>query len=200
MVRDRWPLRVLNGTSTAIPPYSIVLVTSVSTTNNEAVYTVRQPNAASTDFKWDGYLVTGPFAIGGGTTYEGCASTLISPNFVSTDFTAAEGDVVGPKHSQFTAAKYYYGYLIEGGATTFNGVKIAVARWVGCGSVKGKVDDTNVNALATCVVSVWDGNRAGDTTMNITAVNPTGNLTSVNGKRCRVTNSGGVPELDFVEC
>lgn len=201
MVRDRWPLRVKNGVATAIPPYSVVLITSTTTTNNEVVYTVRQPNASSTDFKWDGYLVTGPFAIGNTVGAEGLATTLVQPNFISTDYAASIGQVVGPKHSQFTAARYYYGYLIEGGATTFNGVNIAVARWTGVHAVKGKVDDTNVNALATCTVSVWDGNRAGDTTMNITGVvNPTGNLTSINGKRCQVTYPGGVPELIFVEC
>ena len=201
MVRDRWPVRVKNGAGATIPPFSIVLVSSTTTTNNEIVFTVVKPNAASTDFNWEGYLVTGPFEIGSGSSNEGLASTLAQPNFISTDYTSALGEICGPKHGQFTAAKYYYGYRIMGGATTFNGIKIAVARWVGVGSVKGKVDDTNVNALATCVVSVWDGNRAGDTTMNITGVvNPTSNLTGVNGKRCRVTNSGGTPELDFVEC
>ncbi len=202
MVRDRWPLRVKNSSGAVIPPFSVVLITSVSASNNEMLYTVRQPNAASTDFNWNGYLVTGPFSIGAGASDEGLATDLVQPNYVRYDTgTPAIKEVWGPKHSQLTLSKYYYGYEILGGNTTAAGNNVTIARWVGCGSVKGKVDDTNVNALATCVVSVWDGNRAGDTTMNITGVvNPTSNLTSINGKRCRVTNSGGTPELDFVEC
>lgn len=201
MVRDRWPLRVKNSTSEVLPPFSVVLITTVTATNNEMVFTVRKPNAASTDFNWDGYLVTGPFAIGADASAEGLATNLVIPNYVRYDTgTPAIKEIWGPKHNQYTLSRYYYGFEIMGGNTTACGNNVTIARWKGVHTVKGKVDDTNVNALATCTVSVWDGNRAGDTTMNITAVNPTSNLTSINGKRCQVTYPGGVAELTFVEC
>lgn len=200
--RNDW-VRVKLSTAATVPPHSLVLVTSTTVSDNNLVFSVRQPNSASADFNWDGYLVTGPFAISSSTNYEGIATELSSPGLLAyNDYnTPAIKQVWGPKHGQFTAEKYYYGYQIVGGNTTSGGQKVTVARWTGVHLVKGKVDDTNVNALATCTVSVWDGNRGGDTTMNITGVvNPTSNLTSVNGKRCQVSFAGGTPELIFVEC
>lgn len=199
---NRWR-RVVNGGGVAIPPHSVVLITSTSKSAGEIVHTVRQPNAANTDFHWNRYLVTGTQAIYTDSDSEGLATDLSCPGYVRYDSsgTPAIGDVWGPKHAQFTLSKYYYGYEILGGNTTSVGNNVTVARWTGVASVKGKIDDTNVSALATCVVSVWDGARAGDTTMNVTGVvNPTTDLTSVNGKRCQVTFPGGVPELIFVEC
>lgn len=202
-VRDRWPLRVRNSSGSVVPPFSVVLISSVTISNNETVYIIRQPNASSSDFNWNNYLVTGPFQIGSDSSAEGLATDLVQPNYVRYDGsgTPAAKDVWGPKHGQLTLSKYYYGFEILGGNTTAGGNSVTIARWTGIASVKGKIDDTNVNALATCTVSVWDGNRAGDTSMDITGVvNPTSNLTSVNGKRCQVTYPGGVPELIFVEC
>lgn len=201
--RNRWS-RVKAGVATTIPPHSCVLITGATMVNEEIVFTVRQPNAANTDFNWENYLVTGPVQISANTLYEGIATDLTMPGLVAYNIgnTPADKQVWGPKHGEFTLVKYYYGFQIVGGLnTTSGGSNVTVARWVGVSSVKGKIDDTNVTALATCVVSVWDGNRAGDTTMNITGVvNPTSNLTSVNGKRCQVTYPGGTPELIFVEC
>ena len=142
MVRDRWPLRVVNGTSnTTIPPFSVVLVTSITATNNETVYTIRAPNASSTDFNWNGYLVTGPFSIGGSGSNQGLATDLVQPNYVRYNAgsgTPAIKDVWGPKHNQSTLEKYYYGFEILGGnTTTAAGNQITIARWVGISSVKG---------------------------------------------------------------
>lgn len=199
--RHPW-VRVKNGVATTIPPHSVVLITSGTITNNGMVYTVRQPNAASTDFNWDGYLITGPFEIGASTNYEGLATEATEPTLARYDSgSPAMKEVWGPKHGQFTLSKGYYGYQVVGSTTTSGGNNVVPVRWIGVHLVKGKVDDTNVNALATCTVSVWDGNRANDTSMEITGVvNPTSNLTGVNGKRCQVSFAGGTPELIFVEC
>jgi hypothetical protein len=201
MVRDRWPVRVKNGSGAAIPPFSIVLISSSITTNNEIVFTVAKPNAASTDFNWDGYLVTGPFAIGSGSSDEGLATTLAQPNFISTDFSASTGNICGPKHNQFTAAQYYYGYHILGGATTFNSVNIAIARWIGVHSVLGKTDGASTKGSGTVTVSVYAGavNSDADTTMNITGVgNEFADVETT--KYVWVTRNGGVPYLTSAEC
>ncbi len=81
MVRDRWPLRVKNSSGEVIHPFSVVLITSVTASNNEMLFTVRKPNAASTDFNWNQYLVTGPYAIGAGSSDEGLATDLVQPNY-----------------------------------------------------------------------------------------------------------------------
>ncbi len=205
MVRDRWPLRVKNATSPAvtIPPFSVVLITSVAASNNEMLYTVVQPNAASTDFNWNGYLVTGPFAIGSGSTNEGLATDLAQPNYVRYDGsgTPAIKDVWGPKHGQLTLSKNYYGYEVLGGNTTASGNNVTIARWIGITSVFGKIDDTTVNKNSTCTFSVWDQGRSGDTTMNITSVrNSAVNLTSINGKMAQCVRAGSTAELSMVEC
>lgn len=171
MVRDRWPLRVKNASGSVIPPYSLALVTSETASANEMLYTVRKPNAADTDFNRSKYLVTGPFAIGSGAANEGLATNLTQPNYISTDAAASIGQIWGPKHNQFTAARYYYGYEILGGATTFNGINIAVAKWIGVDTVLGKADSSIANA-ASGTVSVWNGvgGSEADTTMNIATV------------------------------
>lgn len=199
--RQNW-CRVLNATGAVIPPHSVVLRNgTVSISDGEPVFSVIQPNSSSTQFNWEGYLVTGPQAIGASSSSEGWATELWTPGFVRyAGSTPTAGTVYGPKHGQLTLQQNYYGYVILGGATTSGGNNVCVAKWIGIASIKGKIDDTNVSALATCTVSVWDGARSGDTTMNVTAVNPTSNLTSVNGKRCQVTVPGGTPELIFVEC
>lgn len=171
MVRDRWPLRVKNSSGSAITPYSIVLVTSETTSNNEALYTVVKPNAAATDFNRSKYLVTGPFAIGSSGSDEGLATNLTQPNYISTDAAASVGQIWGPKHNQFTASRYYYGYEILGGATTFNGVNIAVAKWIGVDTVLGKADAA-ITSGNSGTISIWNGagGAEADTSMNITGV------------------------------
>lgn len=172
MVRDRWPVRVKNGAGASIPPFSLVLISSSTATNNDQVHTVVKPNASSTDFNRGNYLVTGPFTIGSGSSNEGLATSLTQPNYMSVDGTAAKGQIWGPKHGQFTASRYYYGFEIQGHPTTFNGVNIALSKWVGVTSVTGKTD-ASVTAGSTVTVSVYNGATAGsetDTSANITSV------------------------------
>jgi len=172
MVRDRWPLRVKNSSGSTIPPFSVVLVTTVTAVNNEMQYTVRQPNAASTDFNWNGYLVTGPYAIGAGSSNEGLATDLAQPNYVRYDTgTPAIGQIYGPKHGQLTLSKGYHGFEIMGGNTTAASNNVTIARWVGADLVMGKTD-SSVTSGSTCTVSVYNGTTAGsetDTTMNLTS-------------------------------
>lgn len=190
-VRDRWPIRVKNGAGVVIPPFSLVLITSSTSSNNEQLHTVVKPNAASTDFPLDEYLVTGPFAIGAGSSNEGLATTLVQPNYLSTDAAAALGQVWGPKHGQFTAARYYYGYEILGGATTYNGVNIALARWVGRNRVIGKTDSSHAKS-ASGTVSVYAGalGSESDTTMNITAYNRFAAVATTKWVACVYTSGG----------
>jgi hypothetical protein len=134
--RRPW-VQVLNSSSSEpILPYSVVLITSASlTTNGDAQYTVRQPNAASTDFNWNGYLITGPWKIGIGG--RGIATNLAEPGLVRYDSsgTPAIKDVWGPKHGQWTLSKNYCGFEIVGGNTTASGNAVTLARWIGVNEV-----------------------------------------------------------------
>ncbi len=172
MVRDRWPIRVKNSSGSTIPPFSVVLASTPTFTNNELVIPVVQPNAASTDFNWDQYLVTGPFAIGSGSSNEGLATTLKEPGPVRYDSgTPAAKEVWGPKHGQLTLSKGYYGFEVLGGTTSGAGNNVTVARWVGVDSILGRTD-SSVTGGNTVTVSVWSGTTAGsesDTTMNVTS-------------------------------
>lgn len=198
-VRDRWPIRVKNGTGAEIPPFSLVLTSSATASNNEIVVTVIKPNANSADFNFCGYLVTGPFAIGAGSSNEGLATTLAQPNYLSLDFSASTGQVCGPKHGQFTAARHYYGYRIEGGATTFNGVNVAIAKYIGVNSVLGQTD-ANFSVTTTGTVSVYVGVTGGaDSGMNIT--NVYNNFASVSAaKTVMIVWNGEQPHLVAAKC
>ena len=206
MVRDRWPVRVKNGDSAAIPPFSLVLITSStnsSSTYNENLYTVVKPNnASSTDFPRQSlYLVTGPFAIGGTSGNEGLASSLVQPNFISTSSSASLGQVWGPKNGQFTAERYYFGYEILGGATTYNGVNIALARYKPTSTWLGKIDDSSVSDGSTCTVSIYTGSDGTtDTTMNATVRNRGTALTSLSSPYCEVFQNGEEYYLGYVHC
>lgn len=193
-VRDRWPIRVKNGAGAAIPPFSLVLTSSATASNNEIVVTVIKPNANSADFNFCGYLVTGPFAIGAGSSNEGLATTLAQPNYLSLDFSASTGQVCGPKHGQFTAARHYYGYRIEGGATTFNGVNVAIAKNIGVNTVMGQAS-ASIGLTAVGTVNVFIGATAGaDSGMKITnAFTPGASVTS--GQRVMVAWNGEQPHI-----
>lgn len=194
MVRDRWPLRVKNSSGSVIPPFSVVLITSVTVSNNEMLYTVRQPNAASTDFNWNGYLVTGPFSIGSGSSDEGLATDLVQPNYVRYDTgTPAIKDVWGPKHGQLTLSKNYYGFEIVGGNTTAAGNNVTIARWVGISMVLGK-PDAAIAQGASGTVSVYVGSAGSesDSTMNISSVYNRGSSLTTSDYVFVVIN-GGIP-------
>ena len=176
MVRDRWPLRVKNGGTDVIAPFSIVLVSSVAVTNNELVYTIRQPNAASTDFNWNQYLVTGPFAIGGSSGHEGLGTDLKEPGLVRYDSgTPAAKEMWGPKHSQYTLSKNYYGFECLGGNTTAAGNNVAVFRWVGINEVLVKNGSGGSYAAGhtgdTYKVYIGPAGSEVDTGMTLTACN-----------------------------
>lgn len=175
MVRDRWPLRVKNSSGAVIPPFSVVLITSATATDNEIVFTVRQPNAASTDFNWNGYLVTGPFAIGSGASDEGLATDLVQPNYVRYDTgTPAIKEIWGPKHGQLTLSKAYYGFEILGGNTTAAGNNVTLARWVGAGEVLVKNETGSpIAAASSGTVNVYSGTAGSesDTGMDLSVYN-----------------------------
>jgi hypothetical protein len=205
-VRDRWPVRVKNTFGQKIPPFSLVLNTtpnSPAAVHNEIVLSVTQPNnGSSTDFHRGQYLVTGPFEIGAASDSEGLAATLEQPHYLTCSATPQRGQVWGPRNGSFQASQHYYGYEILGDVRTFNGLTIALARWIGIPYVHGKIDTTGtINKGGTCTVSVWQGNWGDDTSMNITGVvNSAVLLNNVNGKKCGVSFASGTPELIWVEC
>lgn len=193
-VRGRWPIRIKNGSGSVIPPFSLVLTTSGTADDNEVVLTVTKPNAAAADFNFCGYLVTGPFAIGAGSSDEGLASNLVTPNYLSLDFAGSLGQVCGPKHGQFTAARHYYGYRLEGGATTVNGVNVAIAKNIGVATVMGQAS-ASIGLTAVGTVNVFVGATAGaDSGMKITnAFTPIASVTS--GTKVMVFWNGEQPHV-----
>jgi len=200
MVRDRWPLRVKNSTGAVIPPFSVVLITTVTASNNEMLFTVVKPNASSTDFNWNGYLVTGPFAIGSGASDEGLATDLVQPNYVRYDTgTPAIKEVWGPKHNQHTLSKGYYGFEVMGGNTTAAGNNVTIARWVGVGEVLIKNESgSSIAAAASGTVNVYVGTAGSETDsgMDLTVYNrsSTSFATAKFGMAAHVNNAVyGVP-------
>jgi hypothetical protein len=193
-LRGRWPIRVKNGAGATIPPFSLVLTSSATATDNEIVVTVVKPNAAAADFNFCGYLVTGPFAIGSGSSNEGLASNLSEPNYLSLDFAGATGNICGPKHGQFTASRHYYGYRVEGGATTVNGVNVAICKNIGVSTVMGQAS-ASIGLTAVGTVNVFVGLTAGaDSGMKITnAYTPLASVTS--GGRVMVAWNGEQPHI-----
>lgn len=196
--------RIKNSASEVIQPFSVVLINGIVSTTNEIVYSVIKPNSASTDFNWDGYLVTWPFAINNtNPVNEGYATCLTDPGFVRYDAsgTPAIKEKWGPKHNQYTLSKNYYGFEILGGNTSYNGISVTVARWVGIPYVLGKIDGSSVTLGGTCTVSVWDQARSADTTMNLTSVmNNAVALTSSTNKACGVGPAGTTGELIWAAC
>lgn len=174
--RHPW-VRVKNGVATTIPPHSVVLITSGTITNNGMVYTVRQPNAASTDFNWDGYLITGPFEIGASTNYEGLATEATEPTLARYDSgSPAMKEVWGPKHGQFTLSKGYYGYQVVGSTTTSGGNNVVPVRWIGVEEVlvKNETGSTiNAGSSGSCNVYVGTAGSETDSGMDLTCYNRT---------------------------
>jgi hypothetical protein len=189
-------VRVKNAAATTIPPHSVVLITGSTKVNNDIVYTVQQPNAASTDFNWNGYLITGPAAIGASTSYEGIATDATAPTLACYDTgSPALKDVYGPKHGQFTLSKNYYGYEVVGSATTSINSVVPV-RWIGVGLVLGKTD-AEITSGNSGTVSVWAGTPGSeaDTSMNIASVYNRGSATVSSGDWVLVVLNGGNPYL-----
>lgn len=196
--------RVRNASGTAIPPHSVVRITGADVSSGEIVLTVAQPNASSTTFQFDGYLVTGPLAIGSGSSNEGYATDLSEPGLVRYDSsgTPAVGAIWGPKHGQFSLSLNYYGYTTLGGNTTSAGNSVTVAKWSGAQIVIGKIDDASVSLGSTCTVSVYVGTTyQTDSTMNITGVVNRGTtLTGLSSPYCAVSYGNGIPVLMWVAC
>lgn len=168
-------VRVKAAAATAIPPHSVVLITSTTITNNELVYNVRQPNSASADFNWNGYLVTGPFAIGASTNYEGIATEATAPTLCGYDTgSPALKDVYGPKHGQFTLSKGYQGFEVVGSATTSAAVSVVPVRWIGVNEVLIKNETGSaIAAGASGTFNVYIGTAGSETDsgMDLTCYN-----------------------------
>lgn len=174
-LRHPW-VRVKLGVATTVPPHSVVLITSSAITNNDVTYTVRQPNAASTDFNWNGYLITGPFEIGANTSYEGVATTATEGALARYDSgTPAMKEVWGPKHGQFTLSKGYHGFEIIGSTTTSpSGTNVVPVRWIGVEEVLVKNETGSAIAAAasgSCNVYIGTAGSETDSGMDLTCYN-----------------------------
>lgn len=193
MVRDRWPIRVKNGSGETIPPFSVLRITSCTFTNNEKVYTVAKPN---TTF-YRRYLVSGPFAIGSGSSDEGLAGYLSEGGPVQCDATPAIDESWGPKSGQWSLAKWRYGFTIDGGSTTFNSttVALAVQHQVNLiyGQTQGAISKGNAGTI-----EVFDGNNTIITSTTVSATNRFANV--ADDKKVLCNWIGGTWLLSAAEC
>lgn len=119
LTRIRW-MPCQNTTANDIPGFAVMRVTGVadpSTTDNEYVLTVDQPNSSTTVF-----CVNGPQVIKAqsGSTPGWGSCSFDFPNFAlydSGDGTPALGDKWGPKPSSWKLGKGYDGLYIIGNPT-----------------------------------------------------------------------------------
>jgi hypothetical protein len=156
MVRDRWPLRVKNSSGEVIPPFSVMRVTNWSKSNNEILYTVAKPDST---YRWQ-YLVSGPFAIGSGSSDEGLASFLSNggPVYYNSG-TPAYGERWGPTSGQWYLTQHRPGFHVQGAATSsFNSKNLLVATQIPPGEVRVKNDSGGaVSAGSSATMSMFGG-------------------------------------------
>ena len=161
MVRDRWPLRVKNSSGETIPPHSVLRITNWSNSNNEVLYTVAKPDAT---YRWQ-YLVSGPFAIGSGSSDEGLASFLSNggPVYYNSG-TPAYGERWGPTSGQWYLTQHRPGFHVQGATTTsFNSKNILVATQIPPGEVRVKNDSGGAVAADGSATMSMFGGSAGTT-------------------------------------
>lgn len=172
--RKGW-VRVKNDSGAEIPPHSVVLITDSESTDGETVYTVIQPNAASTDFNWNGYLITGPFLIGAAGGDEGIATTATESALARFDTgSPALKDVYGPKHGQLTLSKGYHGFEVIGSTTTSAGYSVVPVRWIGVNEVLIKNETgSSIAAGSSGTFNVYIGTAGSETDsgMDLTCYN-----------------------------
>lgn len=173
MVRDRWPLRVKNSSGEVIPPHSVLRVTNWANSDNEILYTVAKPDAT---YRWQ-YLVSGPFAIGAGSSAEGLATFLSSGGLVYYNSgTPAYGERWGPTASQWYLTQHRPGFHVQGaGTTTFNSKNLLCAVQLPPGEVRVQNDSGGAVAAAGSATMGIYGGAAGttDTGLEVTLTNGT---------------------------
>lgn len=191
-VRDRWPIRVKNGSGETIPPFSVLRITGIAFTNNERVYSVAKPDGT---YRWR-YLVSGPFAIGSSSTNEGLGTFLTQGGLVYCSGTPALDEEWGPTASQWYLSQYRPGFIVSGSSTSFNGATLLDAIQAIPAEVRVQNDtggDVAANSSAT--YSLFGGSAGTtDLGLDITATNGT----SISFKNTKYGSVGRVSGKNWV--
>lgn len=158
--------KFLNNSSETVPAYGVMGITA-GTFDSDFYFTCGQPDTTFRRF----YLINGPIDVEAGKY--GWAQKPNQTNkvlFRTASGTPAAGECWGPKPSQWTLEKNYYGFTILGGADTTLGQVLCQQHVVN--TIIGKTDSSHAKS-ASGTISVYAGTLGSesDTTINITAYN-----------------------------
>lgn len=156
-------IRFRNDNAGTVPAHGCLRITGMATVKGKPILTIDQPNTTFGRL----YLVNGQNQVATGKTGWGYFLMGDKPRKVLYDTgTPAYGESWGPKASQWSLAKWRYGFTILGSndttALTTHAAQHVVNHFI------GKTDASHAKS-ATGTISVYDGNRA-DTSMNVTDV------------------------------
>lgn len=185
-------VRFRNDNSGTVPKYGVLRITGMAQVKGKYILTIDQPNTTFLRL----YLVNGATQVGTGKYGWGYFLTGETPRKVLYDTgTPAYGESWGPKASQWSLAKWRYGFTIMGGndttALTTHAVQHPVNSFIGKTNATHNEDDDEA-------VSVYDGNRV-DTSMDVSGVyNLFANLSS--GVWVHVQWNGGTWYLTAADC
>lgn len=156
-----------NTSGEAIPPYGCMRVTGAELRAGLPLITVAKPDTTFHRL----YLVNGPLRVGSDSNARGVGTWLEEAGYVLYESgTPAVDESWGPKASQWSLAKWRYGFTIVG-ATTGSG---ATARVLAKQEQVGEVYGLTAAAIAldtSGTINLYDGNNAIITSTTITATN-----------------------------
>lgn len=163
---DRPKLVAFRNTSgEEIPAYGVMRVTGAEVKAGLPIITVAKP---STTFQRL-YLVNGPLRVGSDTNARGVGTWLYEAGYVLYESgTPAVGESWGPKASQWSLAKWRYGFTIQGATAGSGATARVLAKQAEVNAFIG-VTDAAIAKGSSGTVSIYDGNSA-DTSDNMASV------------------------------
>lgn len=184
-----------NTSGEEIPAYGCMRVTGAELKAGLPLITVAKPDTTFHRL----YLVNGPLRVGSDSNARGVGTWLEEAGYVLYESgTPAVDESWGPKASQWSLAKWRYGFTIVGGlAGTGSGIRV-LAKQEQVGEVYGQTNGA-IALDASGTVDLYDGNNAAITSTSITATNRF--VTTVaTGKKVIATWIGGTWLLSAAKC
>lgn len=194
--RPKW-VQFRNTSGEEIPAYGVMRVTGAELKAGLPIITVAKP---STTFQRL-YLVNGPQRVGSGSTARGIGTWLDDePGYVLYESgTPAYGESWGPKASQWSLAKWRYGFTVVGGlAGTGSGIRV-VAKQREVDVVYGQTNGTHTKGSSS-TIDLYDGNNSAISSTSITATNRFATVATATAKKVMCTWIGGTWISSAAEC
>lgn len=191
LFNDAMPLgiRFRNTSGEIIPAYACMRITGAERKAGRVVLTVAKP---STTFQRL-YLVNGSKPVAAASTAYGYGTYLDEGGEVLYESgTPAYGESWGPKASQWSLAKWRYGFTVLGATA---GSMMAKQREVNV--VYGQTNGA-INKGSSGTVDLYDGNNSAISSTSITATNRFANVSTT--KKVMATWIGGTWLLSAAEC